>query len=306
MKANNKKRILALIDILKKYSDMNHKLSLSEIVTKLEEQDIMINDRKTIYDDFKALNDYGYEVEYENGYYLTESPFSISEIKIITDSLNSLNNLDDNLLSRIKDKMYSFISIYEENQLRKLEYNTSHSDKKFINKLEDVLDAIGKNKTIIIQRRNKTQEEICPIFLNRKNDYYYLYYHYLNNDKIYHTRFDNILSTKLTDNDIDFEIPKNKIIETINASSNSFYSNKAETIKIILIDKSEYTKSRLENDFPNIVFTNEGFSIKASVNEALFTKFVAYGDKIKISDYKIADQYINYLNTIVIRNKAKD
>ena len=49
MKSNNKKRLLTLIDILKKYSDMEHKLSLNEIVTYLEEEDIDISNRKTLY-----------------------------------------------------------------------------------------------------------------------------------------------------------------------------------------------------------------------------------------------------------------
>lgn len=306
MKANNKKRILQLIEILKKNTDMDHKLSLNEIVSLLEQQGIDIQNRKTLYDDFKALSDFGYEVEYNNGYYLSEAPFTLSEVKIIIDSLNSLKNLDDSLLVKINNKLYSFISEYEEKLLRKLEYHNKHSDKKFIHRLEDTLEAINSNKTIIINRPNKDEEEICPLFLYRNNDYYYLYYHYLGNEKIYHTRFDNILSTKITNNDNDISISRNKIIETINESSNAFYSSKAELIKFKIINDSDYLKTRLADDFPNIIFTANGFSIKASVNNAFFSKLTSYADDIKISDKKIADQYIKYLNKIIIRNKAKD
>lgn len=306
MKSNNKKRILQLIEILKKNTDMDHKLSLNEIASLLEEQGIDIQNRKTLYDDFKALSDFGYDVDYNNGYYLTEAPFTLSEVKIIIDSLNSLKNLDDSLLIKINNKLYSFISDYEEKLLRKLEYRNKHSDRKFIHRLEDTLEAINNNKTLIISRPNKDEEEICPLFLYRNNDYYYLYYHYLANEKIYHTRFDNILNAKITNNDNDINISRNKIIETINESSNAFYSSKAELIKFKIVNDTEYLRTRLTDDFANIVFTTNGFSIKASVNNAFFSKLTSYGDDIKISDKKIADQYIKFLNTIITRNKAKD
>lgn len=306
MKSNNKKRLLQLIEILRKNSDMDHKLSLSEISSLLEKENIDIQNRKTLYDDFKALSEYGYEVEYDGGYYLTESPFTVSEVKIIIDSLNSLKNLDDALLNKVTNKLYSFISDYEEKLLRKLEYHNKHSDRKFIHRLEDTLEAINFNKTIIISRPNKDEEEICPIFLYRNNDYYYLYYHYLNNEKIYHVRFDNILSMKITNNSNDINISKSRIIETINESSNSYYSNKAELVKFKIIKDSEYLRMRLTDDFPNAIFTKDGFTIKASVNDVFFSKITSYADDIKISDTKIADQYVKFLNKIIIRNKAKD
>ena len=304
MKSNNKKRIIQLIAILKKNTDMDHKLSLSDICSLLEESGIAIQNRKTLYDDFKVISEYGYEVEYDNGYYLIESPFSVSEVKILVDSLNSLKNLDDSFLNKLNSKLYSFISKYEENELRKLEYHNKHSDKKFIHRLEDTLQAITNNKTVIIKRINKDEEEICPIFLHRNNDFYYLYYHYLDNDKIYHTRFDNIQNMKITVNNNDLNISRNRIIETINESTNSFYSDKAQLVKFNIINDSDYLRTRLVDDFPNIVFTKEGFTIKASINDVFFSKLTSYYDSIKISNKDIADKYIKFLNNIITRNKV--
>jgi len=303
MKSNNKNRLLTLIKILENYTDMNHKLSLNDIASKLEENGININNRKTLYDDFKVLSDNGYEVEYDKGYYLVEAPFSLSEVKIILDSINSLKNLDTKFLEKLNDKLFSFISFYEQDLLKNLQYQNKHSDKKFINRLEDTLEAIRSNITLVIKRINKNEEEIAPIFLYRNNDFYYLYYHYLGNDKIYHVRFDNILNMKLGINENDIVISRNKIINHINESSNSFYSNKSELIQIEIINNSDYLKNRLLDDFSNIVFTNKGFSIKASVNDAFFSKLCSYGADIKISDKNIANQYINYLNNIINRNK---
>lgn len=299
----NKARLLFLIEILKRYSDIDHKLSLNDIISYLEENDITVSNRKTLYDDFKILSQYGYDIDYDNGYYLSQSPFTISEIKIIIDSLNSLKSLDDSFLNDLKDKLYSFISIYEQNDLKKLEYHIKHKDKKFINRLEDALQAINSNQTIIIKRINRDAEEITPIFLYRVNDYYYLYYHYLNSEKIYHARFDNIIDIKLTNNIDNVYIPIDKVIEHISQSSSGFYSQKAKTVKFIISEDSDYLRSRLMDDFPNIIFTKDGFVLKVSINEVFFSKLVQYGKQIKISDRSIADQYSAYLNDIIIHNK---
>ncbi|MBO5527029.1 MAG: hypothetical protein J5946_03190, partial [Erysipelotrichaceae bacterium] len=96
----NKQRLFSLVSIMKEYSDMDHKLSIGEICALLEKEGITSVNRKTLYDDFRSMEIFGYDVEYENGYYLSEAPFSVSEIKIIIDSLNSLKNLDDRFLKK--------------------------------------------------------------------------------------------------------------------------------------------------------------------------------------------------------------
>lgn len=295
----NKKRLLNLIEILKRYSDEDHKLKLDEIISLLESRDIKINDRKTLYDDFKVLNDLDYIIEYQNGYYLNESPFSLAEIKILSDSLNSLKNLDTKFVNNLNDKLYSFISIYEEEYLKELSYINKHKEKYFLNRLQDCLYAINNKYAIYINRKNKDNELIFPIFLHRENNYYYLYYHYENNNKIYHIRFDNIHNIKYSEIKDEIDIKKDKIIEYINSSSNAFYSNKASILKLKILDDDNRIKDRIIDDFNDPIFTKDAVVIKVSINNILFSKLVAYGDKIKICDKKIANEYKKYLKEII-------
>lgn len=299
----NKERILNLIKILQKQSDIDHPLSIQKITLELAKKNITVANRKTLYNDFKILSELGYEVEYNQGYFLTEAPFSLSEIKIIIDSINSLIDLDDKFLNNLKNKIYSFTSKYDEKMLKDLEYRNKHSDKKFINRLEDSLQAIRSKKNIVIKRNKKAEEEISPIFLYRNRDHYYLYYHYPHKEKIYHLRFDNINSIKISNNKQDIIVLKKDILNHISESSNAYYDKKADTLYIQILNDSPYLRNLLKDDFANIVFTNEGFSIKSSINEALFAKLVAYGNAIKINDKKIAKQYIDYLNKIIICNQ---
>lgn len=298
----HRERLLKLLELLIRYTDMDHKLSISELCDLLSDEGINVSNRKTLYDDFRLLSKMGYEIEYDNGYYLLEAPFSLSEIKIMIDSLNSLRNLDEHFLNSLKKKLYSFISIYEAKKLKKLEYQNPHRDRKFLNRLEDVLSAINSDSTIFIRRPNKDEEEIVPLFLHRQNDFYYLYYHYLENERIYHCRFDNILSSRLSDHHNVKIVPLQKVLDQIAESTSSFHSGKGKLIRIEIIEDGPYIRQRLEDDFPNLIFTRNGFSIKASVNEAFFSKLVSYGDKIKISDRDIADQYVDFLNRIITRN----
>ena len=86
---NNKKRILSLIQILKKHSSETKHLKYSEIAALMEEEGILLNSRQTLYSDIAILNEYGYNIEYEKGYYLLDAPFYLSEIKLLIDSINS-------------------------------------------------------------------------------------------------------------------------------------------------------------------------------------------------------------------------
>ena len=75
----HRERLLKLLEILIKYTDMDHKLTINEIVDQLNEQDILVSNRKTLYEDFKLLSKMGYEIEYDNGYYVgnENNPFLV-------------------------------------------------------------------------------------------------------------------------------------------------------------------------------------------------------------------------------------
>ena len=301
----NKERTIRLLRILRKNTDMDHKLSVAEISALLEAEGLKPVDRKTLYDDFRNLELFGYDVEYDGGYYLSEAPFTVSEIKIIVDSINSLKNLDDRFLLRLKDKLYSFISIYEEKDLKKIEYRNRHRDVHFINRLEDALQAIRKEKMLSITRNGKKKsEDIVPLFLYRDNDYYYLYYHYPQSEKIYHVRFDNIASASFLERSDDILIPMSRILSNIEESTSSFHSAESRTLTFEIYEDSDYLRRRLQDDFASLVFTKNGFSARVSISDAFFARLASYGDKIKISDPEIAERYVNYLNKIITRNTS--
>ena len=297
MEKNNKKRILYLIEILKKNSNFDRHLSLDEIISLLEHKNIRVDNRKTLYDDFKILNECGYNVEYDNGYYLLDCPFNLSEIKIIQDSINSLKNLDTSFKNDINNKLYSFISSDEEKLLEEIKYTNTQKAQKLLPKMEDILEAIKNHKMVSITTKNNQIQDVFPIFIHRANDYYYFYFHYQDNNKIYHYRFDNIKDVLIKDAVDNINIPTKKIISHINESSNSFYTK--ETTKVNITFKTDSNLiGRLSDDFPGIIINKDKATLFVSINQIFFSKILAYGNEIKISDETIAYQYVEYLKSI--------
>ena len=295
MEKNNKKRILYLIDILKKNSNFDKHLSLDEIISLLEHKNIRVDNRKTLYDDFKILNECGVNVEYDNGYYLLDCPFNLSEIKIIQDSINSLKNLDTSFKNDLNNKLYSFISSDEEKLLEEIKYTNTQKTQKLLPKMEDILEAIRTHKMISITTKNNQIQDVFPIFIHRANDYYYFYFHYQDNTKIYHYRFDNIKNVLIKDTLDSINIPTKKIVNHINESSNSFYTK--ETTKVN-ISFNPNIIDRLYDDFPGIIINKDKATLFVSINQIFFSKILAYGNEIKISDETIAYQYVEYLKSI--------
>lgn len=295
MEKNNKKRILYLIEILKKNSNFDKHLSLDEIISLLEYKNIRVDNRKTLYDDFKILNECGVNVEYDNGYYLLDCPFNLSEIKIIQDSINSLKNLDTSFKNDLNNKLYSFISSDEEKLLEEIKYTNTQKTQKLLPKMEDVLEAIRTHKMISITTKNNQIQDIFPIFIHRANDYYYFYFHYQDNTKIYHYRFDNIKNVLIKDTLDSINIPTKKIVNHINESSNSFYTK--ETTKVN-ISFNPNIIDRLYDDFPGVIINKNKATLFVSINQIFFSKILAYGNEIKISDETIAYQYVEYLKSI--------
>ena len=55
---------------------------------------------------------------------------------------------------------------------------------------------------------------------------------------------------------------------------------------------------RLSDDFPGIIINKDKATLFVSINQIFFSKILAYGNEIKISDETIAYQYVEYLKSI--------
>jgi hypothetical protein len=89
--ASKKLMILYVLDVLKKYSDENHKLTQNEIIGYIKQDYDMDCERKAISRHIKALIDHGYNIEtYENngeGYFMKDDDFSSDDVFMLWEGI---------------------------------------------------------------------------------------------------------------------------------------------------------------------------------------------------------------------------
>lgn len=301
----NKKRIIALLFIFYRYSDRDNHLSINEILNILaEEYGIYEANRKTIYDDIKILNSFeGINIILDaNKYHLDEQLFTSGEIKILIDSLSSLKNVDEKCYQKISKKLSSLLSLHEQDKIKGLDVSIKRTNQQhFIDNVNIILQAINQNKSLNAKIRNKVAD-INPYFLYRANDYYYLFYTYLDSDRIYKVRFDHLNDIIISDNTFKQAVAKDKILDIINESTKFYHRQNVQKIVLEIIDDGEDTYLRLLDDFSNIIINQKKklVYLKLSINDVLFSKLTAYQNKIKILEpSELIGIYQDYLNSII-------
>lgn len=189
---NQKLKLLLLLEILKKESDDENKLSTNYLIEKLNQNGISV-ERKTLYQDIKLLKDFGYDIlidkEKSNKYSIVHEPFDLAELKILCDAVKSSKFITKNKTQIIIKKLASLAGIKSGEILKRdiLCYNSiKHSNESIFYNADTIIKAIvekkkisffyfdyGKNKEIIYRNNRKTYL-INPIELVYTNDNYYL------------------------------------------------------------------------------------------------------------------------------------
>lgn len=109
MQLTAKANTLCLLEILKDYTDRNHTLKMSEIISKMESIYGLKVERRTIYSCVNVLTEMGYSVltpeDTGSGYCLDEHDFDASEIRLLMDSVE----IQQYLIIMVKDTNKKFM-----------------------------------------------------------------------------------------------------------------------------------------------------------------------------------------------------
>ncbi|MCL2486483.1 MAG: WYL domain-containing protein, partial [Oscillospiraceae bacterium] len=83
-----KMKLLVMAEFLRRYSDEDHPVSISDVEKYLAKKNIS-SERKSIYRDIDVLREYGLPIEHlpHKGYYVTELPLRFSEIMLLVDAV---------------------------------------------------------------------------------------------------------------------------------------------------------------------------------------------------------------------------
>ena len=120
---NQKLKIFYIWDYLKQHSHEDHPVRAAELLSMLERQHNIVCDRKTVYSDIAALQDYGVDIVSipgkNGGYYLASRNFELPELKLLIDAVQSSRFLTEKKSRELIEKLCRECSIYDAQLMRR-------------------------------------------------------------------------------------------------------------------------------------------------------------------------------------------
>lgn len=120
--ANQKMKILYLLQLLMEETDEEHPLTMRQIMSALENRGIQA-ERKSIYSDLETLRSFGLDVEKtperQCGYYVGERAFQLPELKLLVDAVQSSKFITAPKSRELIRKVESLASVHQARDLQR-------------------------------------------------------------------------------------------------------------------------------------------------------------------------------------------
>lgn len=325
--ANQKLKLLYLLDFLEKKSDENHPVTMSEILDELARNDIHA-ERKSIYADIEQLRFFGYDIELihsktAGGYYLASRDFELAELKILVDSIQASKFITTNKTRSLIKKLSSLCSEYEAKQLKHelhvLDRNKTTNESIFYN--VDALNAalnqrkdisfsyFGFNEKGEMILKNK-KYNVSPLGLIYQNEnYYFIAVEHVSNEKR-HYRVDKMKNIEILDIKTEIELIKDFDIVKYSSKNFGMYAGEVQTVRLhihkkligVVIDRfgSNVSLRDLGNDIIELRVT-------VAVSGQFFGWLAGIGKEIVIANNKeLQNRYVEYLSDIINSQKKQN
>ncbi len=106
---NQKLKIFYILDYLQKNSNENHPVRAADLIAMLDRQHNISCDRKTVYSDVAALQEYGVDIVSlpgkNGGYYIASRNFELPELKLLIDAVQSSRYLTEKKSRELIEKL---------------------------------------------------------------------------------------------------------------------------------------------------------------------------------------------------------
>ncbi len=190
---NQKLKLLYILQILYKNTDETHSITTNELIEQLDRYGIKA-ERKSIYSDFAALDDFGLTVEKTTkdgkaSYYLADKVFELPELKLLVDIVQSAKFITEKKSNSLIKKIEQFSSKYESNLLQRQVFvadRVKTMNESIYYNIDEIYQAMNAGKKIrfnyyawgvdrkLKARRNGDIYEVSPWALTWDDENYYL------------------------------------------------------------------------------------------------------------------------------------
>jgi len=317
--------IINILDILKRYSDENHRLSQKDILEILENEYSMKVGRKAVKRNLINLLEFGYNIEHsesirinKNGkeeviytdWYLVRD-FSDAELRLLIDSLLFSKHIPYSQCKALIDKLKKLSNTYFDSKvkhIRNLPENTPSNRQLFFT-IEMLDEAISKGRQASfnynefkadkkLYPRKNSEGQIREYIINpyqivATNGRYYLICNYDKYDNISNYRVDRITNIKLLDSPIK---PMKKVIgleKGLNLPKHMaehIYMFSGESVAVKFRTKKYIIGEIIDWFGQDVKFTNDDgntIDVRVTVNQkAMLYWALQYGQHIKVLEPK--------------------
>ena len=211
--ANKKMLNMLILDILKEYSDADHRLTQQEIIRLLKSNYDMECDRRSVKNNVLYLKELGYEISMDDGYYLVEREFEDAELRMLIDSVLFSKQLTQKQAKDLIEKLRKQGNRYFPAKVSHISNlpDLQHADnKQLMYALDAVNDAITEKKKISfiynsygtdfqLHPRREKPYIVSPYQMVANNGHFYLIANYDKYDNISHYRLDKMTCVKILD-----------------------------------------------------------------------------------------------------------
>lgn len=243
--------ILYILNVLKKYSDEEHKLSTSEIREKVNEEYGVDIEQRTIRRNINLLQQkFGYDISTYNdnkiGYYMTNDPetdFEPGEIRAIIDTFSYSTFIEPKIAEGIIKKCKNLQNIYENNKIKNYKVYSPKgktTNVEVVKNIEDISNSIvNKNKIKFdywkyviegdrIEKQIVSKPVVSPYAIIYDKQQFYMLGIKEGNDEYFHYRLDRIKNLEELKEKIEIQKTDKEIEQYVDTSVEVFSGDEVE------------------------------------------------------------------------------
>lgn len=215
---NQKLKMLYLVKIFCEETDDLHALTMPQIVAKLAGYGVNA-DRKTLYEDFKLLREFGIDIIAEKSghshyYHIGSRDFELPELKLLVDSVQSAKFITDRKSQQLIKKLEALVSKYEGSKLHRqvlISGRIKTMNESIYYNVDKIHEAIGSNRQIrfkyfdynlkkeMVARYDGRWYQFSPWALMWDDERYYLVGYDAKHESIIHYRVDKMTEIGIVD-----------------------------------------------------------------------------------------------------------
>ncbi len=152
---NQKLKILYILDYLEKNSHEDHPVRASELISMLEHRHNILCERKTVYSDIAALQEYGVDIismpGKNGGYFIGTRNFELSELKLLIDAVQSSRYLTEKKTRELIEKLCKQCNEHDAKLMRRhvmVSGRVKSMNETIYYSVDTIQEAIAENKQI--------------------------------------------------------------------------------------------------------------------------------------------------------------